>query len=90
MFFRTLIAVTLLAALSSFAQQPPQLPAARPSAPTMNDAQARMTARDFAGAAKLLEAITAQAPANHRAWQMLGAAYLGSKDANRASPRFAR
>lgn len=40
-------------------------------APTLAAAQARMQAKDPAGAAKILEALTEREPKNGRAWRML-------------------
>ena len=80
-------------ALSTTTLQPPVQPqpaGAAATVPTMADAQTRMAASDFAGAAKLLETITSHTPQNQRAWQMLGTAYLRSKDADRALAAFRR
>jgi hypothetical protein len=90
MYLKTLIIVFALAISTSGAQQPahPQPAGVTTTTPTMADAQARMAASDFIGAAKLLEAITSQTPGNQRAWQMLGTAYLRSKDADRAIAAF--
>ena len=92
MYFNVLIVVSALAISSSAVQQPPepQPAGATTGVPTMADAQARMAASDFSGAAKLLEAITGQTPGNLRAWQMLGTAYLRSKEADRAIGAFGK
>src|SRR3954452_16033080 len=55
-----------------------------PVEPTIAAAAARLQARDAAGAARMLEAITAREPANGRAWRMLGTAYQGSKEIDKA------
>lgn len=62
--------VSSLVALSAETQTPAQ-PAAQPAAPTLADARARLQANDNAGAAALLEQITAATPGNAAAWQML-------------------
>src|SRR5580765_1914884 len=58
--------------------------AQQPVEPTMAAAAARMQAQDPAGAAKLLEAITAREPSNWRAWRMLGVAHQAAKDIDKA------
>ncbi len=91
MYLKALLVAALLTIPTPAAQPaPPQTQPAGATAgvPTMADAQARMVASDFAGAAKVLEAITSHAPGNQRAWQMLGTAYLRSKDADRAIVAF--
>ena len=91
MYLKALLVATLLTMPTLAAQPaPPQKQPAGATAgvPTMADAQARMVASDFAGAAKVLEAITSHAPGNPRAWQMLGTAYLRSKEADRAIGAF--
>jgi hypothetical protein len=50
------------------------LVAASQTPPTLAAAQARLQAQDPAGAAKILEQITAADPKNARAWRMLGVA----------------
>lgn len=45
-----------------------------PAAPSLRDAQARLQSGDPAGAATLLDTITAREPGNARAWRMLGVA----------------
>jgi len=57
---------------------------ARQGSPTLADAQARLQAQDAAGAAKLLEDITAREPKNARAWRMLGTARHRAADYDRA------
>ena len=52
--------------------------------PTIAAAAARLQARDPAGAARILEAITAHEPLNGRAWRMLGMAYQGAKEIDKA------
>jgi hypothetical protein len=54
------------------------------SAPTIADAQARLQANDAAGAAALLETITARSPGDANAWQLLGTSYLRTKAPERA------
>jgi hypothetical protein len=49
-------------------------------APTLGAAQARMQAKDPAGAAKILEALTEREPKNGRAWRMLANAEQALKD----------
>jgi hypothetical protein len=72
---RSLTLVAILAAISTFPFQ---------SAPTLADAQARLQAQDPAGAAKLLEDITARDPRNARAWRMLGTARHRAADYDKA------
>jgi hypothetical protein len=55
-----------------------------PTEPTVAAAAARMQAQDPAGAARILEAVTAREPANARAWRLLGTAYQRGKDVDRA------
>jgi len=55
-----------------------------PVEPTIAAAAARLQARDAAGAARMLETITAREPSNWRAWRMLGTAYQGTKDIDKA------
>ena len=50
----------------------------------MAAAAARLQAQDPAGAARMLEAITAREPANGRAWRMLGVAYQRAKELDKA------
>jgi hypothetical protein len=47
-------------------------------------AAARLQARDAAGAVRMLEIITAREPSNWRAWRMLGTAYQGTKEIDKA------
>ena len=49
-----------------------------------------MQAQDPAGAARILEAITAREPANGRAWRMLGVAYQRSKELDKALAAYRR
>src|SRR5580765_6789558 len=58
--------------------------AQQPVEPTIAAAAARMQAQDPAGAAGMLEAITAREPSNWRAWRMLGMAYQAVKDVDKA------
>jgi len=55
-----------------------------PVEPTMAAAAARLQARDAEGAARMLEAITAREPSNWRAWRLLGTAYQGAKEIDKA------
>jgi hypothetical protein len=55
-----------------------------PGEPTIAAAAARLQAGDAPGAARMLEAITAREPSNWRAWRLLGTAYQGSKEIDRA------
>jgi len=50
-----------------------------PAEPTLAAANARLQAQDPAGAARMLETITAREPANARAWRLLGVAYQRGK-----------
>jgi hypothetical protein len=80
----TSLALAAALVLSVQGAQPPA-PSSQPARPpTLSDAQARLQANDPAGAAKLLEVITAGAPSNARAWQLLGDARRQSKDLDRA------
>lgn len=67
------IVLTLLAA----AAQPPV-------EQTIGAAAARLQAQDPAGAARILEAVTAREPANFRAWRLLGVAYQRAKEVDKA------
>src|SRR5437868_3463130 len=51
---------------------------------------ARLQAQDPAGAARILEAVTAREPANGRAWRLLGVAYQRAKDLDRALAAYRR
>ena len=55
-----------------------------PTEPTLAAAAARMQAQDPAGAAQILEVITAHEPANARAWRLLGVAYQRNKELDKA------
>jgi hypothetical protein len=55
------------------------LAAQPPGEPTLVAANARLQARDPAGAARMLETITAREPGNARAWRLLGVAYQRGK-----------
>ncbi len=52
--------------------------------PSLNDAAAKLQAGDFAGAAKVLELVTKNEPANARAWRMFGIALQQNKELDRA------
>jgi hypothetical protein len=58
--------------------------AQQPVEPSIAAAAARMQAQDPAGAARILEAITVREPSNWRAWRMLGTAYQGAKELDKA------
>ena len=60
------------------------LAAQPPAEPTMAAAAARMQAQDPAGAARILESVTAREPGNVRAWRLLGVAYQRGKDLDKA------
>ena len=61
------------------------LPTAQsPAPPTLAAAAARLQAQDPAGAARILEAVTAREPANGRAWRLLGVAYQRVKELDKA------
>ncbi|HXS98189.1 MAG TPA: FG-GAP-like repeat-containing protein [Candidatus Limnocylindrales bacterium] len=57
---------------------------AAPTDPTLADALALLQSGNAAGAAKLLEVIVKQDPANGRAWRNLGVAYDRTKDLDHA------
>ena len=80
---RDLSALTLivLALAAAGAAQPP-------TAPTLAAAAARLQANDPAGAARILEAITAREPANGRAWRLLAGAYQHSQQIDKALPAY--
>jgi len=73
---RLSLALITLAIAAAAAQQAP--------APTVAAAMARLQAQDPAGAAQILEAITAREPGNVQAWRVLGVAYQRAKDLDRA------
>src|SRR3954454_16364218 len=52
--------------------------------PTVAAAAARLQAQDPAGAARILEAVTAREPGNSRAWRLLGTAYQRAKEIDKA------
>jgi tetratricopeptide repeat protein/VCBS repeat protein/FG-GAP repeat protein len=67
------------------------LQATQPSAPpTLGAAMARMQANDPAGAARILEEVTAREPSNGRAWRNLGLAYQTLKDFDRSAAAYQR
>ena len=78
----TLIALVLLPGHTRATQPPVE--------PTMAAAAARMQAQDPAGAARILEAITAREPANGRAWRMLGIAYQARQGARQGAGRLSQ
>jgi hypothetical protein len=55
-----------------------------PGEPSVAAAAARLQAQDPAGAARILEAVTAREPANLRAWRLLGVAYQNAKELDQA------
>ena len=57
--------------------------------PTLADASARLQAQDPAGAAKILEVITAREPKHVRAWRMLGTARHRTGEFDRAIEAYA-
>lgn len=71
----------MVALVARFDLRAAQQPAA---APGLAEAQARMQARDPAGAAKILEGVTAREPGNVRAWRMFGVALQQSQQLDRA------
>ena len=79
MSIRHLLTLTFLVAFlaTAGAAQPP-------AEPTVAAAAARMQAQDPAGAARILEAVTAREPANARAWRLLGVAYQRAREIDKA------
>ena len=69
------LAVWLVAA-ATLAQSPPE--------PTVAAGLARLQAQDPAGAARILEAVTAREPTNARAWRTLGVAYQRGRELDKA------
>lgn len=55
-----------------------------PAESTVAAAAARLQAQDPAGAARILETVTAREPANLRAWRLLGVAYQSGKELDKA------
>ena len=72
----TLTRLVFLVILAAAAQPQPE--------PTLAAAAARLQAQDPAGAARLLESITAREPGNGRAWRLLGVAYQRGQDLDKA------
>ena len=64
--------------------QPPAEPG------TVAAAAARLQAQDPAGAARILESVTAREPANGRAWRLLGVAYQRGKQLDQALAAYRR
>ena len=58
--------------------------------PAIADAQARLQARDPAGAVRILEAVTTREPANVSAWRMLGTARQQSRQLDGALEAYRR
>jgi hypothetical protein len=85
------ILVLTLAGLSVGCSAKPKL-AAQSDTPdsTVQAAVARLEANDTAGAAKILEAITAREPRNGRAWRNLGVAEQKLKNLDRSAEAFRR
>ncbi|MEO8197077.1 MAG: FG-GAP-like repeat-containing protein [Thermoanaerobaculia bacterium] len=75
--------VCLVLSVMSFAA------AAVPAPPSLRDAQARLQSGDPAGAATLLDSITAREPENARAWRMLGVARQQMKSYDAAIAAYA-
>src|SRR5262245_54291795 len=65
-------------------------PAQQPPPPTLGAAIARMQANDPAGAARILEDLTARDPTNGRAWRNLGLAYQTLKDLDKSAAAYQR
>src|SRR5438045_2639740 len=59
-------------------------PQVSPTEPTLATGIARLQAKDYAGAAKILEQVTSREPRNGRAWRNLSLAYQNLKDWDRA------
>ena len=55
-----------------------------PSQAALTEASAKLQARDYAGAVKILEGVTASDPANARAWRMFGMALQQNGEFDRA------
>jgi FG-GAP repeat protein/VCBS repeat protein len=72
------LASTLLVIVSLLSSAQP------PAEPTIAAAVARLQAQDPAGAAGILELVTAREPGNARAWRLLGTAYQRARDFDRA------
>lgn len=73
---RSLFLISLMACLLASSQTQPQ--------PSLGAGVARLRAGDNAGAAKILEAVTASEPQNGRAWRNLALAYQNLKDFDHA------
>src|SRR5512141_2133503 len=69
--------VVVRAGSALLAQQPP-------SQAALTEASAKLQARDYAGAVKILEGVTAGEPANARAWRMFGMALQQNGEFDRA------
>ena len=74
--------VLLLLALPAVLQPAPE--------PTVAEAAARLQAQDPAGAARILETVTAREPANVRAWRLLGTAYQQAHELDKAVTAYRR
>src|SRR4051812_22995701 len=61
-----------------------------PAEPTVAAAAARLQAQDPAGAARILETVTAREPANVRAWRLLGTAYQQTHELDKAIATYRR
>ncbi len=78
---RLSILALLVLSLQAAAQSPPA---------TLGAAIARLQAKDAAGAARILEEVTAREPANGRAWRNLGLAYQTLTDFDKAAAAYQR
>jgi len=74
--FRCMFVVYIVASAVPDAQSPAEA--------TVAAATARLQAQDPAGAARILESITAREPTNLQAWRVLGVAYQRASDLERA------
>jgi hypothetical protein len=75
--------VVLLASVAATAQQPS-------SQPPLGDALAKIQARDYAGAVKVLEKVTATDASNVRAWRLFASALLQNNELDRALEAYTR
>ena len=80
--FRLALVACVAVGTGAYAQQPPPQPQTPP--PTVAAAMARLQAQDPAGAARLLEVVTAQEATNVQAWRVLAVAYQRANDLDRA------
>jgi len=80
----TLPRLLIAAAIGTVLAHAPQTPAPGTPEPTLASGIARLQSQDPAGAARILEAVTAREPENVRAWRALGVAYQRARDLDRA------